>query len=618
MQEINGIISNAEKLAREGQIGQALELFLDAIDRYQLIDGELADEIAFQMGWFLFGQNFYIESLETWKKLQEKGYRRETISQIVEEAFIEPNQKEFQSIYGKNLEQCRGQIHTEEIPPYGELPFWFIPAEDGVYYLYGKKDRMIGEKVTANLVLHTEDEIFSGENVFDAVVFWKSWNYREPLEAKQLNGRRMVCFLSDGAIPFSYLQLPEFESLFHKEWHIFDDFGKMQEFFHQRTELSFPKLYKGIQEDTGTFMEWAETEHRFCCSKEGRNKENILLTIGIPSFNRGHRALENIRHLQNLHFDSEIEFLVCDNCSQSNTEGYQEIEKLAEEDSRITYYRFPDNPGGNLSFVETVERASGKFCCMMSDEDTIYLDNVWKYLFLIQKYGEELGFISAAGAFYYKENVNRWFQKGGRAFEEVFWGLNYLSGCIFGTKAHRELNLRSLYEWQAGTGDGNYFNRSYAHNAAAMRCAIERDIYICGETLFQEGEDENVKASEDSGGKVILDYARADLRIKQMDGLIALLNEWKDMLSPEVIKNSYRRAANKLFVLIDLIREKEGLIECSFLEAHNAVLRAVVERIQDLEVEVDDADYADMITLFSFWYIKYSKLCKEEGKKGEV
>ena len=103
-----------------------------------------------------------------------------------------------------------------------------------------------------------------------------------------------------------------------------------------------------------------------------------------------------------------------------------------------------------------------------------------------------------------------------------------------------------------------------------------------------------------------------------MDGLIALLNEWKDMLSPEVIKNSYRRAANKLFVLIDLIREKEGLIECSFLEAHNAVLRAVVERIQDLEVEVDDADYADMITLFSFWYIKYSKLCKEEGKKGEV
>ncbi len=43
MQEINGIISNAEKLAREGQVGQALELFLDAIDRYQLIDGELAD-----------------------------------------------------------------------------------------------------------------------------------------------------------------------------------------------------------------------------------------------------------------------------------------------------------------------------------------------------------------------------------------------------------------------------------------------------------------------------------------------------------------------------------------------------------------------------------------------
>ena len=70
MQEINEIISNADKLVQQGQVGQALEIFLDAIDRYQPINGELADEAAFQMGRFLFEQHFYVECIETWKRLQ--------------------------------------------------------------------------------------------------------------------------------------------------------------------------------------------------------------------------------------------------------------------------------------------------------------------------------------------------------------------------------------------------------------------------------------------------------------------------------------------------------------------------------------------------------------------
>lgn len=615
MQEINEIVKSAEKSAQEGNMEQALEIFLDAIDGYRAISEELEDEAVFQMGWFLFGHHFYIESIEIWKKLQEKGCRQEEIGRIVEEAFIAPNEKQFQAIYEENLKTYKKQIHTEKIYEYQELPYRFIPVEDGYYYLFDKDNRQIINKVTVLTNEYPDQEIFQGENAFDTIVFWKNWDYVKPIQVKQRNSRQAICLVSESGVPFSYLQLPELENIFKEKWYMFDNFDSMKDFFHIHGELSLPRLFQGEQKEERLIWDWVETEHKFRCSKEGRNRGNILLTIGIPSYNRGHRALENIKHLQEISYDSEIEFLVCDNCSQVNVEGYREIERLAEQDNRITYYRFPENPGGNLSFAETVERASGKFCCMLSDEDLIYLDNVWKYLYLIQKYGETLGFINAAGKGYYSYNDSKWYQKGGDAFEKVFWALNYLSGCIFGTELHRKLGLHKFYEWQKENGEGNFFNKSYAHNSAAMRCALERDVYICGEMLFCEGEDEFVRVSEDPEKKRILDYARADLRIKQLQGLVELLNEWKDMLSPKIIKDSYSRAVNKLFILINMILEENGTIERSFQDAYDYILRASVKGIETLDVELHDREYADMVSLFSFWYIKFSRLCREKGKE---
>lgn len=612
MQEICEIIRDTERLAEEGKLEQALEIFLDAIDAYRPINGKLADEVAFHMGWFLFEQHFYVESIETWKKLQNIGYRKEEISQIVEEAFLVSNEKEFQLIYEGNLEKYKEQINTSNFYSYSDLPFRFLPAADGFYFLYDKSRKMIGEKISVVKMEVSEDEVFQGENAFDTIVFWKDWDEAEPLKGKQRNRNQMACFLSEGAKAFSYLQLPEFGELFQKKWQIFDSLEGMRYFFHEHREISLPRLYKGVQAEAELFRKWIEEEHNYRCSKEGRVSRNILLTIGIPSFNRGHRALENIRHLQKLSYDSEVEFLVCDNCSQTDTEGYAEIERLAERDGRITYYRFPDNPGGNISFAEVVNRASGKFCCMLSDEDLIYLDNVWKYLYLIQKYGENLGFIKAAGQFYYEDNANQYFKKGEEAFWEVFWVLNYLSGCIFSTNAHKELKLCKLYGWITDIGNSNPFAKSYPHNAAAMRCALEKDIYTCGEVLFCEGKDEFAEGSVDSGEKVMIGFARVDSRLNQLNGIISFLNEWKELLTPRLIKNSYVRAVGKVFMLVDLIRKQGRIVECSFKDAHDRILRASVKWVEELDVELTDREYADMVALFSSWHLEYFRESIEE------
>ncbi len=298
------------------------------------------------------------------------------------------------------------------------------------------------------------------------------------------------------------------------------------------------------------------------------------MTIGIPSYNRGHRALENIRHLQNLSYDAEVEFLVVDNCSQLNVEGYQEIEKMAETDSRITYYRFPDKPGDNPSPAETVKRAAGRG--------------------------------------YYHSNTNQRYIKGEEAFGRVFWALNYMSGLVFCTDIYHKLKLYGLYCWETGNGKGNYFKRGYPHNAAAMRCSIEADVYTCGELLFQEGKEDKVSASyQKLAGNQVLEFATVENRLKQLKGIVALLNEWKGMISQKQAADCYGRAIGKVFFLIDLYRQQGGVIECSYQEAHRKIIREGIKGIEELEV--GDKEYADIVISVSYWFTEYMKACKEEA-----
>ena len=76
---------------------------------------------------------------------------------------------------------------------------------------------------------------------------------------------------------------------------------------------------------------------------EKQTKDNVFLTIGIPSYNRGKILLENIKHLQCLEYDAEIEFVVSNNGSQIEAEYYDQISKL--NDSRLVYTSFQSNQG---------------------------------------------------------------------------------------------------------------------------------------------------------------------------------------------------------------------------------------------------------------------------------
>lgn len=94
----------------------------------------------------------------------------------------------------------------------------------------------------------------------------------------------------------------------------------------------------------------------------------IVLSICIPTYNRGEALVKNVNHLTSFKSD-EIEIVVSDNCSQDDTES--RIKKL--KDPRIKYFRNKSNLGFDNNLLKCCERANGIYYLFLSDEDILEL-----------------------------------------------------------------------------------------------------------------------------------------------------------------------------------------------------------------------------------------------------
>jgi glycosyltransferase involved in cell wall biosynthesis len=97
-----------------------------------------------------------------------------------------------------------------------------------------------------------------------------------------------------------------------------------------------------------------------------------LITIGIPTYNRANGYLrECIESAINQTYPF-IEIVVSDNCSYDGTEAL--INGIA--DSRIRYFRHPQNIGANNNFNYCLEQARGDYFLLLHDDDLIDPDFV--------------------------------------------------------------------------------------------------------------------------------------------------------------------------------------------------------------------------------------------------
>ena len=95
-----------------------------------------------------------------------------------------------------------------------------------------------------------------------------------------------------------------------------------------------------------------------------------LVTIGIPTFNRAAANLKNAIQCALGQTYTNIEIIVSDNCSEDDTENAVK----SFTDSRLRYYKQPQNIGANNNFNYCIEQARGVYFLLLHDDDMIDSD----------------------------------------------------------------------------------------------------------------------------------------------------------------------------------------------------------------------------------------------------
>ena len=98
-----------------------------------------------------------------------------------------------------------------------------------------------------------------------------------------------------------------------------------------------------------------------------------LLSICIPTYNRAEKLQQCLHHvavqLNTESLKNAIEVVISDNASQDNT--VEVIEKFQESFDNITYFRNEKNLGIDKNIINSVVKASGKYCWHIGDDDFI-------------------------------------------------------------------------------------------------------------------------------------------------------------------------------------------------------------------------------------------------------
>jgi glycosyltransferase involved in cell wall biosynthesis len=98
-------------------------------------------------------------------------------------------------------------------------------------------------------------------------------------------------------------------------------------------------------------------------------KEEYLLTIAIPTYNRAQSLEGSLKIIQSQFFSLKhsVEIIVSDNCSFDNTKDV--VEKYINGGMPIKYVRNQENLGMDGNFVQCFKMAKGKYVWCLGDDD---------------------------------------------------------------------------------------------------------------------------------------------------------------------------------------------------------------------------------------------------------
>ncbi|WP_022761357.1 glycosyltransferase family A protein [Butyrivibrio sp. AD3002] len=316
----------------------------------------------------LFEQNKYIQALNEFISVYNCTQSEEIKNSIVttiSDCFIIPNDKEFREAYKENTsffkENCN--YMNCNIPQYDDLTMDMIPASDNCFFVWNNNS----ESFEGNIEL--EEDKCPDDNYGTLLIYGGEIELFDEIRATKY--RKIYVVLPDVESRrrfFSYCKIPGLMEKCLDNCYFYES---LQQFENHIVEngLYIPRKVIGIEKEI--LHDVFERVHDIRIRKEKITKP--LISISIPSRNRGEATLNNVNHLRKLQYDEEIEIVVSNNGSTVGLDKYEEISRIADEDSRVVYGSFPP-ADFSASIEQVVSLSNGEFVVLCADEDRFYLE----------------------------------------------------------------------------------------------------------------------------------------------------------------------------------------------------------------------------------------------------
>ena len=560
-------ILEAQALENSGELQQAWETYIQIISSAQL--KEKHGEAYFAFALFLFRNQCYDEALQMFIKSYELQYNKHEILTIINDAYYAPNENALLTLYNENCQVLKSVYPKVAIISFQQLSLQFIPVSDVSFYIFDRRNQSFtgcfSLESSEGKIASTENEIVMMKNTYDL----NSIN-----QYGELAGDKPLYLVYDSTLDFfSYFQVAKFSEIIkNQKIKMFFSLVDFVKFFDGK-ENCLPQHLVNItsDDDYAKFVEFktyvnSESNHEILVTpnvalksksvidgamkKTGWNKGTgkIVLSFCIPTYNRGRRALDNVKYILQLK-NKDIEIIVCDNHSPDEDGKYRELSLL--DDPRLKYYKNDENVGFAKNWLKAMEHAQGKYVYIISDEDFVNLTAIPKLLDMLRN-EKQVAVLKGSMQPRYKDRPPRncikfdkdyLFARGQRALLNCTFSFNYISGAIYNRNLMLENNIFERVTCNIET------HNAYPHlYLEALLCTVG-SYQLLSDVICLEGEDDTVLDYE-IFSQGVYSY---EGRLTQHAAFVQTINEVFEMMhsNDDVQKvNLYLRCCNKTAYLI--------------------------------------------------------------------
>ncbi|WP_238883215.1 glycosyltransferase [Clostridium sp. YIM B02551] len=437
LRQINEYIENS---LLEKALSEYIRLYENIEDNENEIEKEMKGEFYSSFAFFMFSIARYEECLELFINAQKNGFPQDELKDIIWQAFIEPNIKEFKKNYNENIKFLIKNGMLTKYIEFDQLSFWLIPVEkQNHYYLYDKNEKVIKDKFYFDFNSNEEAQPVVFDEFSDYLIE-EVWNFNNVIPYLNIinnKNKKSYLIINEMNKFLSTLQGGLFDNKKNLNSIIFSDIDEMEEYFiNSNTYL--PRNFENTS-NKGRINNSNSTEalknridiiHENRIKSNVKNERNVFLSVCIPSYNRGKVALDNLKLNLKCNYDEEIEFVLSNNGTQNESKKYySEIANI--KDSRLVYFEFEENQGYAINLCKVCELAKGKFILLLSDEDLLNLDMLDKVLERLNEHKNVLSVMRTSGTFQAEAPSTTLTRPGLDSLLRYAFSSNYMSGIIY-------------------------------------------------------------------------------------------------------------------------------------------------------------------------------------------